>query len=254
MILAGTTAIVTGGGVRIGRAIALHLARHGVNIGLHFGSSRSEAQETAQLLRESGVKTCLLQGDLRTPVSSAREIFETARHELGPIQILINNAAMFRTGSLQSTTEADWDDHQNINLKAPFFLTQMFARNLPETASGCVINIADWRGTAPVPGHASYTIAKAGLIAQTRLLAQELGPRIRVNAIAPGAILPPPDGSISAFEDRGKAVPLRQTGTPDDILKAVDYLLTAPFVTGELLHVTGGEQLLTGYRPHPKSS
>ncbi|HWL07006.1 MAG TPA: SDR family oxidoreductase [Planctomicrobium sp.] len=251
MTLANTNVIVTGGAVRIGRAIAIHLAQQGMNVCIHYASSHHEAEETLGLLRGLGVKAVAVQADLRDAVSGAEQVFRSATSELGPVQVLINSAAIFKTGTVLDTSEENWDDHLSLNLKAPFFLSQQFARQLPVGDEGTIINLVDWRGEVPPPGHAAYTIAKAGLIAQTKILAQELGPHIRVNAIAPGAILPPPEGSSEGFHRRGEGIPLQRVGSPDEIVKAVDYLLTARFVTGEILHVTGGEELHAGSRTAP---
>jgi NAD(P)-dependent dehydrogenase (short-subunit alcohol dehydrogenase family) len=243
MILAGTSAIVTGGAVRIGREIGRFLAWHGVNLCVHYGTSEEEASAAVNEFRQLGVKACAVSADLANASSAARTIFERAEQELGAIQILINSAAIFEAGTLAETTEESWDRHLSINLKAPFFLTQQLAARLPPNHSGAVINIVDWRGERVIPGHAAYTISKAGLIAQTKLLAQELGPNIRVNAIAPGAILPAPGASPEEFQARSRLNPLRRTGSPNDIVRGIHYLLTSDFVTGEVLHITGGEQL-----------
>jgi len=243
MILAGKTAIVTGGALRIGREIGRALAVQGVHICVHYRSSAAAAQEAVKEFRSLGVRASAVCVDLSVPVAAARAIFEQAVSELGSVQILINSASVFETGSLLFTDEAHWDREFAINLKAPFFLSQEFARQLPQNMSGAIVNLVDWRGERPRPGHAAYTMSKAGLIAQTRLLAQELGPQVRVNAIAPGAILPPPGESLAQFEQRSMDSPLQKTGTPEDIARAVTYLLTAPFVTGEVLHVTGGVEL-----------
>lgn len=243
MILAGASAIVTGGAVRIGREIGRQLALQGVNIGVHYGSSDTAAREAVAEFQSLGVRACAIQADLRFPVQVAESMLKQAGSQLGDIQVLINSAAIFDIGTLQGTDEENWDRHLAINLKAPFFLTREFSKLLPPHLPGAVVNIVDWRGEHPIPGHAAYTIAKAGLIAQTKLLAQELGPRIRVNAIAPGAILPPPGETTAAFQQRADRNPLQKTGTPADIAKGVLYLLTATFVTGEILHITGGEDL-----------
>lgn len=243
MILAGKSAIVTGGGLRIGREIGRELAAAGVNLCVHYRSSKGAALEAVREFEALGVRACAVSADLRDPIESARFLMSEATDALGPIQILVNSASIFEPGTLLQTDEDHWDRHLTVNLKSPFFLTQEFVRRLPAETSGSVINIVDWRGERPLPGHAAYTISKAGLIAQTRLLAQELGPRIRVNAIAPGAILPPGTESEAQFRARGIKNPLKKTGAPTDIARAALYLLTAPFVTGEVLHVTGGEQL-----------
>ncbi len=217
-----------------------------MNVCIHYGSSRPEAESAVEEIRSLGVRCVAVQAELRRPVAAAQTVMEEANRQLGPIHCLINSAAIFRAGRLTDTSETDWDDHQNINLKAPFFLSQAFAKQLPHDGTGSIVNIIDWRAEHPITGHVAYTVAKSGLWSLTKMLAQELGPLIRVNGIAPGAILPAPGATSDEFEQRGKFNPLQKTGSPDDLAHALDYLLTAPFVTGEVLHVTGGEQLLTG--------
>lgn len=242
MILAGRNAVVTGGAVRIGREIGRCLALAGVNVCVHYGTSGQQAQEAVQEFESYGVKGAMVSADLAEPVQASRIVMEHANKTLGKISILINSAAIFEAGSLRETTESGWDRHFDINLKSPFFLTQAFVKQLGNE-QGAVVNLVDWRGERPLPGHIAYTIGKAGLIAQTRLLAQELGPQVSVNGVAPGAILPAPGESMDSFEEKSELNPLRRTGSPQAIAEAVLYLLRADFVTGEILHVTGGQQL-----------
>ncbi len=242
MILTGASAIVTGGAVRIGREIGRHLAQVGVNVCIHYGSSQEEANSAVEEFESLGVRATSVSANFSEPVTAARQVMEHANCELGAISILINSAAIFEAGTLNDTGEVNWDRHLEINLKAPFFLTQAFMNQL-EGQKGAVVNIVDWRGEKPVPGHAAYTISKAGLVAQTKLLAQELGPQVRVNGIAPGAILPAPGESESDFQKKSDLNPLQVTGSPTQIGEAVLYLLLSEFVTGEILHITGGQQL-----------
>lgn len=233
---------MTGGAVRIGREIALRLARLGMHIGLHYGHSHDAAEKSAAEIRQLGVHCLPVSADFNHPVPAAKAVFDAVQ-PIGPASVLINSAAIFEPGTLAQTTPEQWQRHLDINLAAPLFLTQRFAEQLPAETHGVVINIVDWRGTHPIPGHTAYTIAKAGLVAQTQLLAQELGPRIRVNGIAPGAILPPPGMSAEEFARRGHRNPLQRNGDAAQIADAVEYLLRAEFVTGQILHVTGGEEL-----------
>lgn len=242
----GLNAIVTGGAVRIGRAIAVQLAEAGVNVCIHYGHSQSAAEETLNELRTRGVRATSVSANFEQPCLAARHVMDQALQELGAIQILINSAAIFETGTVATTSEDQWDRHFAINLKAPFFLSQAFAAQ--DGSTGSIVNIIDWRGTQPVPGHLAYTLTKNALVGQTKLLAQELGPRIRVNAVAPGAILPPPGQGPEALTARAACNPLQRVGEPQDVARAVMYLLESPFVTGEIMHVSGGEQLAVGSR------
>ncbi|MFV0446058.1 MAG: SDR family oxidoreductase [Planctomycetaceae bacterium] len=242
--LSGRTALVTGGAVRIGRAIALHLAAEGANVAIHHGRSKAQADEVVAELTAMGVNSCAVQADFaEASPSLAATLFDQIESQLGPVAILVNSAAIFEAGTLVSTTPESWDRHFAINLQAPVWLSQQFARRLPADRDGAIVNLIDWRGLRPPPGHLAYTLTKAALVAATRMLAQELGPRIRVNGVAPGAILPAPGDDPKTFEQRGSRNPLQRTGSPEDIADAIVYLVTARFVTGEIVSVTGGEQL-----------
>ena len=245
--LRGQNAIVTGGAVRLGRAMALELARAGVNVCIHYGHSSSEAEATLAELKQFRVQALAVQADFTSPVSAAWQVMQHALQHLGPVDILVNSAAIFEPATVLETTEDQWDRHFDINLKAPFFLSQQFAAQV-EQAGASIVNIIDWRGSVPVPGHPAYTLAKAALAAQVKLLAQEFGPKIRVNGIAPGAILPAPGTSPEAFAQRALFNPLQQVGGPADIVRTLMFLLQSPFVTGEIVHISGGEQLAAGTR------
>ncbi|MEW4489868.1 SDR family oxidoreductase [Thalassoglobus sp. JC818] len=242
MILSGRNAIVTGGAVRIGREIGRSLAKAGVNVCVHYGSSEGEAQAAVDEFTALGVQAMKVSADLQHPVEASRAIVSAARSALGEITLLVNCAAIFESGTLASTTVESWDRHSNINLRSPFFLTQELVNNL-ENGTAAVVNLIDWRGTTPVAGHCAYTMSKAALVAQTKILAQELGPSVRVNGVAPGAILPAPGESESDFQAKARLNPLNQTGDPRMIAESVLFLLQSDFITGEILHVTGGQQL-----------
>ncbi len=246
MSLTGSTAIVTGGAIRIGRAIARKLAEEGINVCIQYHSSNEEAEETVVELTALGVKASKVQANFSDPIAAAQTIIDHVKLTHGFASILINSAAIFESGTLANTDETNWDMHQTINLKAPFFLTQAFVNQLPQAPTStvaAVVNIVDWRGMRPIPGHIAYTIAKSGLVAQTKILAQELGPRVRVNGIAPGAILPAPGADPQVFEKRGESNPLKRVGNPQEIADAVYFILNSEFMTGEIIHITGGEQL-----------
>ncbi len=236
-------AIVTGGAVRIGRELSLRLAQARHDVCVHYHASDEEAEEVVMQIEQFGRRAIAVHADLSRPFDAAQLIFDRCQSELGPASVLINNAAIFEPGTLDSVDADHWQRHLDLNLAAPVFLSQAFARQLPEGLRGNIINIVDWRASRPVPGHLPYTISKAGLAALTKLLAQELAPRIRVNAIAPGAILPSAGGDQSAFQALKDHIPLHRTGTPQDIADAMLYLLHSEFVTGEILHITGGQQL-----------
>lgn len=243
MELSGCNAVVTGGAVRIGRETALGLAQAGMNVCLHFRRSREAAQATAAEIEGAGVNAVTVHADLNDPARSAEQIISAARAAFGPVDVLINNASLFEPGTLADTTIDDWNQHVTVNLAAPLCLCRQFAAQLEPPRTGAIINIADWRALRPVPGHLAYTVSKAGLVCLTKVLAQELAPRIRVNAVAPGAVLPPPGASPDDLDALKEAVPLQQTGQPADVVRTVLFLLQSDFITGEVIHVTGGQQL-----------
>jgi len=179
-----------------------------------------------------------VKADLAQSTEAVQQIF-SACTTLGAPQILINNAAIFTAQSLHEVDGPSFDETIAVNLKAPTLLCRQFAS---AASSGQIINIADWRGLRPIPGHLSYTLSKAGLIALTEMLALELAPRIRVNAIALGAILPAETGADEELDIESRN-PLRRAGGITAVVSAVDYLLNTPFVTGETLRLTGGEEL-----------
>lgn len=242
--LSGRTALVTGGAVRLGRAIALHLARRGANVGIHFHHSREAARATTAELAACGVRAAAVEGDFSEEIApSAQRVLAEAADALGPIDLLVNNAAIFEPDTLETLSQTAWDRQLRINLEGPIWLTREFARQLPPGRTGDVINIVDWRALRPQPGYLSYTIAKAGLAAATKLLALELAPAIRVNAVAPGAILPAAGEGPERFERLAEQIPLRRTGRPEEVAAAVEYLAMSGFVTGEILYLTGGQHL-----------
>ena len=236
-------ALITGSAVRLGSEIALALAQAGMNTVLHYAHSKRAAEQIQAEIKQFDVQCITVQADFFHPVSAAEHLFAEATAAFGQIDVLINSAAIFEPGSLQSTDEENWDRHQNINLKAPFYLTQAFAKQLPVEQRGQIINIVDRRATRPVTGHVAYTTSKAGLVTMTKILAQELGPHIQVNAIAPGAILPPSGEPDSYLERIAQQIPLKRAGNPAEIIKAVLFLLNADFITGEVINVDGGEHL-----------
>lgn len=227
----------------MGRALSIRLAQLGAAVAVHYRSSSHQAEATVAAIRENGGRAEAFQADFADGPSACRQLLEDASGRLGPIRVLVNNASQFDPVRLPQLTEAHWDEMLGVNLKAPAFLCQAFLAQLPDDGEGHLIQLADWRATTPVPGHLAYTVAKAGLVALTRLLAQELAPRVRVNAIAPGAILPPPGADESYLEEVARQIPLRRAGSPQQLANALEYLLRTDFVTGEVLHLTGGQHL-----------
>src|SRR5512146_1291079 len=242
MEMQGKVALVTGGAVRLGKALTLALAGTGARVAVHYGRSAESAAETVAEAQALGGEAEAFRADLRETGGSAA-LIERVVTRFGQVDILVNSAAIFEPGDLADTTEALWDTHFATNLKAPFFLSQAFAAHVDSKRQGHIVNIADWRATRPGPRYLAYTLTKAALITMTRSLALALAPAIQVNAIAPGAILPPPGKDREYLERLAEGIPLMRPGSPDDVAQALLFLLRADFVTGELLFVTGGEHL-----------
>ena len=236
--------LVTGAARRIGAAIARRLHAAGFDVALH---RRASATETAALAAELEAarprSTAMLAGELGDDAVPARLVAETLAR-FGRLDALVNNASAFFPTPLGSTTPAQFDELFAANARAPFFLAQAAAPAL-RAARGAIVNLADIHGERPLGDHAPYCMAKAALIMLTRALALELAPDVRVNAVAPGAILWPEQEKPDAAKDAVLArVPLRRTGEPDDVAEAVRWLLQdARYTTGEVLHVDGGRSV-----------
>jgi pteridine reductase len=242
MEIEGKVAIVTGGAVRIGKALALALAEQGARLVIHYSSSAGPAQETVEQIQTMGRDALAVQADLRRP-GQVGGILQGAVSHFGQVDVLVNSAAIFEPGGWSDTTEENWDRHFAINLKAPFFLSQAFASHVGQKRAGHIVNIADWRGARPGTDHVAYTLTKAALIAMTKSLAQALAPNIQVNAIAPGLILPPPGQNRTYLESQAREIPAQRAGSPEEIARALVFLVRSDFVTGELIFVTGGQHL-----------
>ena len=232
---------MTGGAKRIGRAVALHLAREGADIALSFMLSWEEAQETARDIRKLGRRVLIRKVDLEK-VSEIRHFVDEVHKQFGLLDILINNAALFQPGRLETESELGWDTILDTNLKAPFFCAQAAAPLLRKSGQGIIVNFASIGGLLAWPAYIPYCASKAGVIMLTRCLAKALAPEVRVNAIAPGTISMP--GDPPEWEaDYIRLAPLRRTGTPEEIAEAVSFLVHANFMTGQVLVLDGGRTL-----------
>ena len=235
-------ALVTGGARRIGQAIALALGGAGFDIALHFRGSRDEAEATARQVEALGRRVHLLQADLADEAQVVT-LVPRAAAALGPLGLLVNNASHFVRDEWHDGTRGGWDAHLEPNLRAPFVLSQAFARALPDDARGMVLNLADQRVWSLTPHFVSYTVSKAGLWALTQSLALALAPRIRVNAIGPGPTLPSDRQTEEQFARQCASVPLGHGTSPDEVARAALALLSLPSVTGQMLALDGGQHL-----------
>lgn len=237
MDISGRRALVTGGAHRVGRAIALALAGAGADLVLHYNRSAGAAEDTAGEARELGVAVELRQADLSDPDSIAGLLSE-------PADILVNSAAGFPSDHLLDVSLEQWQRTLGLNLTSPVFLTQAFARALPEDRPGVVINVTDWKTERPYLGpRFSYTIAKGAIDTFTRVAASELSPRIRVNAVALGVILPPADAEAGYAERLAAETPLQRIGGAQVVADAVLHFICNDFITGEIQRINGGAHL-----------
>lgn len=239
--LQGRVALVTGAGKRIGRAVALRLAMEGADVAVHYGKSRAAADEVVKEIEKSGRKAAAFGADL-LDVSAIQNLVAQASGHFGRLDILVNNAANFLETKFLDTTEKTWDSSLNTNLKAPFFCAQAAAPYLEESGKGVVVNFADIGGLMGWKNFLPHSVSKAGVIMLTRVLAKEMAPKVRVNAIAPGTITMAGDPA-EWEEDFIRRAPLKRSGSPAEITDAVMYLIGAEFVTGHILVVDGGRSL-----------
>jgi NAD(P)-dependent dehydrogenase (short-subunit alcohol dehydrogenase family) len=235
--------LITGAARRIGQRIALDLARDGWAVAIHCNQSRSDAETLKREIDRSGGRSAIVQGDLAQANVPERLIAEAAK-ALGPLSCLINNASRFEPDEAGSVTLDSWAQHLDINLRAPVFLSQHFAAQLPADKSGNIINIIDQRVWKLTPKFFSYTASKSALWTVTRTLAQALAPRIRVNAIGPGPALPNVRMDEEDFARQARLTLLKRGTSPEEISAAVKYILSAPAMTGQMIVLDGGQHLL----------
>lgn len=239
--LRGGVALVTGAGQRVGQAIALALGAEGMRVAVHHHASADGARRTAAALRGLGADTDTFGADLRDPLAPSA-LVEQVMARFGRLDLLVNSAAVMRRLALDTVTAAEWDETFAINVRAPFFLALAAAKAMG-ARGGAIVNIADHLAHEAWPQLVPHGASKGALETVTRQLAVQLAPHVRVNAVVPGAVLPPegwPEAARQKFID---ATPLKRLGSPDDVAQAVVYLASAPYVTGELLWVDGGRRL-----------
>lgn len=234
--------LITGAAKRIGRALALDFARNGWDVAIHYHSSTPAAVSLVAEIESLGRRALAVQCNL-ADTAAVRAMMPDCQARLGPVSCLINNASEFRFDSIADLTPESWDLHLDINLKAPVFLAQAMAANLPAGHAGHVINIIDQRVWNLTPEFFSYTVSKAGLWSATRMLAQALAPRIRVNAIGPGPVLKSIHQTVQDFEREVDATLLERGTTPEEIAHAIRFILSAPAMTGQMLALDGGQHL-----------
>ena len=239
MDLHGKTILITGAARRLGRLFALACGRSGADVIIHHGHSPAEAESLRDEIASLGAQAWVLAADLSHP-ENVSQLIDRA-NELSPLYGLVNSASVFEPLTIHDTTLDDWNRHLNINLTAPFLLSQAFAKQISE---GRIINILDWRALRPGADHFPYPVSKSALAAMTKSLAVTFAPHITVNGLALGAILPPADNA-SASEKVIEAVPAQRWGEAGEVEEALLFLLSGPaYITGEIIHVDGGRHLV----------
>jgi len=244
MELKGKVAVITGGAIRVGRALTLALAEVGCKVFIHYGRSAGPAEQTQAEAQKLGVEAVIYSANL-LDATEAQSLIPAAIERFEQVDILINSAAIFPEEDRFSTTDlALWDKLMAVNLRAPFLFSQAFAAQVPEGGQGKIINILDARVRRPAPDHFVYRLTKGGLWTMTEMLAQELAPRITVNAVALGAILPPPGADVSYLDKLAQEkVPLKRAGSAEIVAENVLHLLRQDFLTGVIVPIDGGQFL-----------
>jgi NAD(P)-dependent dehydrogenase (short-subunit alcohol dehydrogenase family) len=245
------TALVTGAGKRLGRAMALYLAGRGHDVAVHYASSASEAEAVVAEIRAMGRRAQAFQADLLDE-AQVQALVPAVTAALGPLTVLVNNASIFEYDRIETSTRESWDRHIGSNLRAPYVLTQAFAKQCPPAvpddsgeplAQGLIVNMIDQRILKLTPEFSTYTIAKMGLWALTQTAAQGLAPHVRVNGIGPGPTLRGERQSETHFANQRAATVLERGSNPQDIVAALGFFLDSPAVTGQFIAVDGGQHL-----------
>lgn len=238
--LHGKTALVTGAAKRIGREIALALARAGVNVAVHFRQSAKQAEELRAELASHGVTAWLVEADF-SDIAATQRLIPEVLEKAGSLDILVNSASMFLPSTIRNLEFAGLMQHMQVNAWAPFVLSREFAHHV---GGGKIINLLDSRIVGDDQSHVAYILSKQVFALLMKMTAVEFAPRITVNGVAPGLILPPAGKDESYLDDLAQTIPLKRHGEPVDIADAVLYLLKSDFVTGQVIFVDGGRHLM----------
>jgi 3-oxoacyl-[acyl-carrier protein] reductase/pteridine reductase len=242
MNIKGKTALITGGAVRVGKAMTVALAEEGANVIVNYNSSAAAAEETATEAKAFGVGALAIQCDVSNH-EQVKTMIDTAAAEFGGIDILINSASWWRKTPFPMDDFSDWFKVFDILIHGAMYCCNYIAPIMKVAGEGAIINIVDNSAWRPFKGFAAHSVGKAGLLAFTRQLAVELAPEIKVNAISPGPVLPPPEYTEAQNERTANRTPLKRWGTPQDVAEAMLYLVKSNYVTGEFITVDGGEKL-----------
>lgn len=242
--LTDKVALVTGAAHRVGLAIALTLAAEGAHIAVHYHSAADQARQAVRAIKSHGVDAFSFQADQAHP-QQVNRLFDAVREHFGRLDILVNSASIFKKADFLNLSFEEWQRVLGVNLSGPFLCSQAAARLMlqQDPPSGVIINIIDNSALQPWPQYPHHSVAKAGLLMLTRVMARRLAPHIRVNAVAPGPVLKEPSRSEESWAQLAGRLPLKRAGSPEDVGRAVAYLAREDFITGAVLNVDGGEHL-----------
>ena len=243
MQIDGSIALVTGAARRIGREIALELARRGARVAVHYRLSEPEAMETVHQIRAMGADAELFKAELVDEVERTRMMGEIV-DRFGGLQILVNNASVFAPGTIEDSTPDLWDDQMDANAKAPFFLAQLSSREMLREGAGKIVNIADPAGETIWTQYFPYSVSKAALLAVTRGLSRSLAPAVQVNAVSPGPVHFPDHYTEQQKQSAIERTLLKRAGSMEDVVRAVIFLIENDYITGEVIHVDGGRHIM----------
>jgi len=242
MKLAGKTALITGGAHRVGKAITLALAQAGANVVVNYHRAAEAAKETATQAHALGVEALAFQADV-SDLAQVRAMVAAAQDRFGRVEVLVNSASRFETTPVPTDDFAGWHRIISILMDGPFYLSNLLAPAMLEHGEGAIVNVLDLSIWEPWRNFTAHSVGKTGLLALTRQLALELAPAVRVNAVAPGPVLPPPGYPAERLQRAAERTLLGRWGRPEDVAKAVLFLIRSDFITGEVITVDGGERL-----------
>ena len=243
----GKTALITGGAIRVGKAITLGLARAGANVVINYNASAQAAEETAAEARGLGVQALAIRADIADH-RQVEAMVRAAETQLGGVDVLINSASLFQETPFPTSDHSAWHRVTGIGIDGPYYCANAVAPGMLAKGAGVIVNIVDLSGWEPWPHFAAHSVSTAALMALTRQMALELGPAVRANAVAPGPVLPPPDYTPEAIEHVRAGTLLERWGSPEDVVEAVLFFVRADYVTGDVLFVDAGERF--GHRKH----
>jgi 3-oxoacyl-[acyl-carrier protein] reductase/pteridine reductase len=241
MIIRGKTALITGGAIRVGRAITLGLAEAGANVVINYHRDAENAARTAQEAAPFGVSVLTVQADI-SDWEQVQHMFAQIHRKIGPIDILVNNSSPFKPSPIPTDSIEAWQEVTGVLVNGAFYVANLAAVDMLEKKQGAIVNIVDLTAWEAWPGYAAHVIGKSALLALTRQLAVDLAPHVRVNAIAPGPVLPPTDYSPEKIKRTAAKTLLGRWGRPEDISRTVNFLIESEYINADVITVDGGER------------